>query len=501
MNRAGHDVGECAPWEDGQRPVTGTRNTRATLLASAIAAVLLAGCLGDKEGTKAGGSAAPLTLRVGSDDPPGRPGAAQIEALAQFVQELSGGDLRIEPVLNAGGDTDWDQDVIHKVRDGDLDMAVVPARAWDTEGVTSLRALNAPFLITSDELLAEVISGDLGDDLMAGLDEAGVVPLALFPEGLRHPFGFRAPLLGPDDYAGEEIRTPTSNTTAAMFETLGATTNDQEPDDTVQAGMESAYSLDPSGTGTGNVTFYPKANALVVGGDVWDELDDGQRGILEQAAARTRESLIRSAPSDAEAARAFCEAGGAVVLASAAQIAALEEATSPLYAELERDALTRRLIGAIRRLKRSTAVSTDTPKPCGNPAGSGGGATNSSVVDGVYRFEVTDEHLRRAGVTDLVDINEDHGIYTLTLSGGEYCWKQRAPNPLGNPDECNTYEVRGNRMVFHFPVDGDDVYRWRKTSDGDLDITLLSAGPGEYAYAKAWTTPTWRRIGDVGGGE
>ena len=56
-------------------------------------------------------------------------------------------------------------------------------------------------------------------------------------------------------------------------------------------------------------------------------------------------------------------------------------------------------------------------------------------------------------------------------------------------------------MVFHFPVDGDDVYRWRKSSDGDLHLAVLRAAPGELAAAKAWTTPAWQRIGDVGGGE
>ena len=30
---------------------------------------------------------------------------------------------------------------------GELEMGLIPARAWDTEGVTSLRALHAPFLV------------------------------------------------------------------------------------------------------------------------------------------------------------------------------------------------------------------------------------------------------------------------------------------------------------------------------------------------------------------
>ena len=68
--------------------------------------------------------------------------------------------------------------------------------------MTSLRAINTPFLVTSDDLVAEIISSDVADELMAGLDAAGVVGLALVPESLRHPFGFDHPLFGPDDYAG-----------------------------------------------------------------------------------------------------------------------------------------------------------------------------------------------------------------------------------------------------------------------------------------------------------
>ena len=144
---------------------------------------------------------------------------------------LSDGELRIEPVLNAGGENaDWDQRVARKVAGGDFEMGLIPARAWDTEGVTSLRALQAPFLITSEALRDDVIGSDLADDLMAGLDEAGVLGLALFPEGLRHPFGYERPLLGPQDYAGKALRAPTSNTTAAVFDALGARTNDGEPE-------------------------------------------------------------------------------------------------------------------------------------------------------------------------------------------------------------------------------------------------------------------------------
>jgi TRAP-type C4-dicarboxylate transport system substrate-binding protein len=325
--------------------------------AAALALAALPGCLGDSEGTKAGGEAGPLTLRVGTDDPAGRPGEEQIQELARRLAELSDGELRLKPVLNAGGDgRDWDQLVAHRVADGDLDLGLVPSRAFDTEGVTTLRALNAPFLITGDELFGEVIAGPLASRLMSGLDEAGVVGLAMFPEGMRHPFGFQKPLRGPGDYAGQEIRTPTSETVTAMFAALGARTDDMDPDAGVQAGMESAYDLQPTGTATGNVTFYPKADVLVVSPGLLDKLGEERTEILRRAARETRDLLIEQRTSDADAAAAWCDDGHSIALAGDAELAALERATEPVYDALERDPRpegTRQHSGAAVRLRRA----------------------------------------------------------------------------------------------------------------------------------------------------
>jgi TRAP-type C4-dicarboxylate transport system substrate-binding protein len=463
--------------------------------AAALALAALPGCLGDSEGTKAGGEAGPLTRRVGTDDPAGRPGEEQIQELARRLAELSDGELRLKPVLNAGGDgRDWDQLVAHRVADGDLDLGLVPSRAFDTEGVTTLRALNAPFLITGDELFGEVIAGPLASRLMSGLDEAGVVGLAMFPEGMRHPFGFQKPLRGPGDYAGQEIRTPTSETVTAMFAALGARTDDMDPDAGVQAGMESAYDLQPTGTATGNVTFYPKADVLVVSPGLLDKLGEERTEILRRAARETRDLLIEQRTSDADAAAAWCDDGHSIALAGDAELAALERATEPVYDALERDPVTRELIAAIRDLKER-ASTPELPSACGAPDGSGTGAAGAdSRLDGVYRFESTDAQLRRAGVTDPVDVDENHGLFTVTLQGGEYCWKQRAPNPLNNPDECSTYELDGDRMTWNYPTGPSEVYRVRKLANGDLKLSVLRAEPEELPYARAWSANVWRRI-------
>jgi TRAP-type C4-dicarboxylate transport system substrate-binding protein len=197
-------------------------------VALCLVAVAASGCSSGEGETKAGGTGVPVTLRIGTHDIAATPGGGQIDEFGRRVEQLSGGELRVKPVWRAAGDNiqNWDQRVARLVMSGELDMGLIPSRAWDTEGVTSLRALQAPFLITSDELTAEVVSDEVATDMLSGLDAAGVVGLALLPEGLRHPFGVRGPLLGPEDYAGGSIRAATSSTTMALFEAIGASVND-----------------------------------------------------------------------------------------------------------------------------------------------------------------------------------------------------------------------------------------------------------------------------------
>jgi len=140
------------------------------IVSLASAMLLVAGCsAGSQETSKAGGTAPPVVLRIGTDDQPGRPGADQIEDVAARVAEATSGTLTIEPVWQAAGvgADDWDQVVARMVVSGELDLGLIPARAWDTEGVTSLQAIHAPLLITSNELLGQVVSSELADDLLA----------------------------------------------------------------------------------------------------------------------------------------------------------------------------------------------------------------------------------------------------------------------------------------------------------------------------------------------
>jgi TRAP-type C4-dicarboxylate transport system substrate-binding protein len=316
------------------------------------------------------------TLRIATDDEPGRPAAAQIEEFARQVKETSGGKVLIEPVWKAVGEDkdDWDQAVARGVMAGDFDMGLIPARAWDTEGVSSFAALHAPFLVTSNAMLAKVTDPALADEMLGGLDKVGVSGLALFPEGTRMLFSFRGPALKPADLAGKTVRAPRSDTTYELLKAFGAIPDDLVGEafpDGLAAGKvvaaESSFaiagSLPEPGTVTGNLILYPKLNSLVANAKTFQSLTEAQRQALKDAATATRTWAAEAMTATADDAANFCREGGTIVTATENELAAFQSAGAPVYAKLEADPETKTRIAKIREL----AVGEPAPaaiKPC-----------------------------------------------------------------------------------------------------------------------------------------
>jgi TRAP-type C4-dicarboxylate transport system substrate-binding protein len=436
-------------------PMTGVR-----WMGLVVALLLVVGCQDDGfEQTRSG--AEPVLLQLGTPEGDASPYAPIVERFAEQVADESGGSIRVEVVWEAdpeGWSPRTERRLAESVAAGELDLALIPTRIWDTLGVTTLRALQAPFLVDDHALLAEVTGGELAADLLSGLTEAEVVGLALWPEELRRPVSYGAPLLRLTDFQGVGIRTPTSETSFAVLRALGAEPSD--PDDHAAAvnqgavsASESAFSWGPVlphlGTFTANLALYPKVNVLVVDSDALGRLTDEQRALLRQAADDAREVAIGDLPDDREAAAAYCAFGGGVALATDDAIAELHDAVAAVYAHLEADPATAALLDRIRAAKASlpgkaappievcgadAVVADDVPFEVGEP--------NSPLPEGVLRTELTEEQLREMGVPEHA-IRDNRGVYTMTMRDGRWFMD-------GEEDEPGTSDVGGE-----YTVDGD----------------------------------------------
>lgn len=427
-----------------------------------------------------------VTLTLGTDDSPGVPSADQISHFADQVARLSDGKITIEPQWHAEGNdhpTDWDQAVAEMVRDGGLDLALGPTWAWDVLGVRTLQPLQAPFLVDSDPLVAAIVEDEaLTGRLMSGLEDAGVTGLAMWPEGLRHPFGFEGPLTSPADYSGEVIRSPKSRTTAQVFEALGARTSAKEPNAETMVGVQSEFALNPNGVAAANITFFPKVNLLYANAETYADLDEDAARVLAEAAAATREWAIEQT-DDVAAGKTFCDAGGTVVDAEEADIQALKELTAPVTDRIARRPDNKAAIAEITELKEGIS-SVRTAEPCSSEESQESDAHTpgpaEAALNGTYRFVITEQDFLDGGWTEN-DAYNNAGVQTYVLKNGEFHYRldpsEREFNSSNvGPDETDgTYEVDGRNLTLRFPAfDNEvDLLTFEVADDGDLLMTAV----------------------------
>ena len=306
-----------------------------------------------------------LTLTLGVADPRGRPDTPVVEHFAELVDEASDGAISIEIEWEAGGDAS-EQGVVERVQAGELDLGWTATRVWDTFDVPSFQALQAPFLITDHELLRDVLSDPIASDMLAGLEGAGFVGLGLYPDQLRRPLGYAAPLRSLDDFDGAAIRLLPSEATDALVRALGGEPvyglGGSDLDAAIASGevdgTETSFGLalevaPPGSFLTGNVVWFPRVNALFASDATASSLSDAQREILEEAASETFAFASELVPTS-DTIDAFCSGGGQLVAAEPRDLEALARAARPVYAAMERDPATASFIERIRELKVSS---------------------------------------------------------------------------------------------------------------------------------------------------
>ena len=389
------------------------------------------------------------------------------------MSDESDGRVRVKVTYAAAGqEPKFDQVVAGLVQDGTFDLGIVPARSWDDLGVTSLRALQAPFLLDSDELVDEVVRGDLVEPLLAGLEGTGVRGLALWPESMRHPVGFGTPLLSLAEFRGAGIRAPYSRDVFAMIRALGG-----QPLDLSAKAMNAGYAagrvagaeagadvvFGPPATITADVTLYGKIDTLVVADEAWGRLSDQARTALGAAALSTRDWLVADRARETELLGQACVRGSGVALAGAAAVAEIERATSPVLEALKEDPEIGATIEKIETLKTAVDAEPVVPAECQvqGPAADIGPEIDPAVLDGTYRTEFTSKELLAAGADgDCAD--SCAGNWTITLDGGHYSDVES--------DCTGTYQVSETMISFRWDpyvvCSGDWSAQWELTEDG-----------------------------------
>ena len=478
------------------------------VLVSTVLAAFAAGCSvsGNDDADKAGGSDAPVVLRLAVADDADQPDAPFARYFARQVSNLSDGSVRVRVVWDAAGQDSpgYELGIARLVQDGDFELGWMGARAWDRMGIKSFQALQAPFLVTDHDLLGRITTGPIAARMLGGLDGHGFVGLALVPEHLRYAFGAKKPLASPDDFAGARVRLRPSGATDAMMRALGATPVHISGDGVADAvaggkidGAEASLGTNSTEEGethlTANLPLFPKTLTLFAGDGAYDRLAGDQREAVRKAAELTAAYAAAHAPSERALVRDFCGEGPpfSAVAASPDDIAGLENAARPVYTQLEQDPGTKAAIAAIRALKAASpaAPAAAPPVACENePTTVSGHEQSPSAVNGTYHWRVTEEGGRAAARAVGGTPNEEalSAVGKMTLRDGRFFLGDDPAEGVGS------YRIVGDKLVFDW---GEIKLTFEFARDGDETIQLTPLPPMNVGDAVVWAGAPWQRVG------
>lgn len=329
----------------------------------------------DTAGTDAGDAA--ITLTLGYVTPAQHPYGIAVDEFVRLVDEASEGSISIETRPSyPGGDVPLLQDV----RDGAVEMASVSSAVWATQGVRSFDALQALGLITRYDLEREVITGQIGQDMLEGAEEIGLKGLAIHEGGLRKPLGANEALTSPEVFRGKTIRTPESSVLEAGIRALGADPTSIPVGDIYNAlrdgtvdGMEANLGLvqtfqlfEVAEFITMNVNLWPFPTVLAMNQSAFDALSADQQGVITDAADQIPGFSIDIFTQPSDLPQTLCDEGIRFAIASPDELAQFERASEQTIAQLSSDETVKGFIDEIIELRDGLG---DPPAPAPIPEG------------------------------------------------------------------------------------------------------------------------------------
>lgn len=416
-----------------------TINTRSIgRWAAAAATIALVAACSAAPGTDKSGSDT-VVLRLGTIDLINNNGQSYgPEAFVENLAKVSGGRIKVEMTTDYGGGApEAESNLVKAIASGEEDGGWPSTRAFANAGITGLEAVEAPMTLTSYAAEKTLVSGPVADKLLAKLDGTGVAGLELAVGPLRRPFATKAPLLGPDDWAGATFRIYNSPVQTDAVRLLGATPVNLGFGwiDEVRAGRLRGLEFDiaqyaegghttEAGNVTANVVLWPKIFVLAVSRQRFNALTDKQQSWVREAAEKAMQVSVDATYDEATIAQGLCAKGTRFISASPDQIAALRTSLRPLVDDLAADPDS----GAL--LREIQAVAADhpgpdiptVPKDCqqGKANKKSSGAVPDDIADlpdGEYRAEITTADVAAAG---LRNGDGNSGTWTLTVHRGEY---------------------------------------------------------------------------------
>lgn len=280
-----------------------------SLLSLILVLTLLVGCGarggekkpegGDKASTetKTDGSAS-YTIRLGHSASDSHPYQIGLEHFKKLVEEKTEGDVVIElfPNSTLGGE----RDMLEGLQIGTLEATMVSTAPL--AGYTdAFLPLDLPYMFKDKEAARAALDSEVGDEILASLEDIGMVGVTFYENGIRHLTNSARPIKTPDDVKGLKIRVmeneimmdsisawggdPTPMAFNELYTGLQQGTIDGQENPTGQIYTMKFYEAQKYMSMSGH--FYSPA-PLIMAKSYWDKLPEEYQTIIKEAADESK---------------------------------------------------------------------------------------------------------------------------------------------------------------------------------------------------------------------
>lgn len=195
-----------------------------------IMVLVLAACGGNSEGGESsnggegsGGDEASSgetkTIRAGiglNDDHPQYLGLLEFK---EIVEERTNGEIVVETYHS--GQLGDDRSMTEALQLGSQEVTI-PSTAPLANFVPEFSIFDFPFLFPNEDVADQVLDGEVGQDILAMLEEQDLVGLAYWENGFRNVSNSERPIESAEDFNGLKLRTMENDLHLDAFRALGA---------------------------------------------------------------------------------------------------------------------------------------------------------------------------------------------------------------------------------------------------------------------------------------
>ncbi|WP_295133834.1 TRAP transporter substrate-binding protein DctP [uncultured Reyranella sp.] len=301
------------------------------------------------------------TIGLSTVHRPDYPSALAMAEMSRLVAERTAGRIKLALQPKSG---DTESFTLQQVRTGRLAMAAVGVASFH-DLVPATTALSLPYLFESDDHVHRTLDGPIGEQILASLDDIGLVGLCFYDPGYRSIMA-RRPIRTVADMKNLKIGVPLSEMARATAQAMGGQAVSLPGGlvhEAIRAGLVDAAEENPSAylsaflasrqkaaTGVYSLTQHTRPpEVLVISKMAWQLLSPDDQKLLRAAAEESVKLQRQLRVEREEMARATAASLGVEIVREVDR-KAFADAIGPVYARYAADPVVRVLVERIKAI-------------------------------------------------------------------------------------------------------------------------------------------------------